>query len=146
MTKAEIVEVENGQPGWRHLYLEARAGADELHRWITWGAGKDGSSVEVRFPRAIVHSKPKLGIIQIDYEISRQDVQDIREKLSEEAANEFLHETRLRLDGMARLIAGASRITCEVTGETGAVMCVKDGWLRTLLPAVAQILGFAPLR
>jgi hypothetical protein len=40
---------------------------------------------------------------------------------------------------------GASRTKCEITGETGAGPYVRDGWWRTLLPEVAEILGYVPL-
>ena len=144
MTKDEIIAAELQQPGWKTLFLQAQAGADELHRWTTHIPGKDGHPVEVRFPRATTRCKSKFATIRTDYDLNEQDVQEIRRKLSEQAADQFIHEARLRLQGMEILTTGASRITCEITGEHGAGLYVRDGWWRTLLPEVAEILGYVP--
>ena len=100
-----------------------------MHRWTTHIPGKDGHPVEVRFPRATTRCKSKFATIRTDYDLNEQDVQEIRRKLSEQAAERMIiHEARLRLQGMEILTTGASRITCEITGEPGAGLYVRD-WL-----------------
>ena len=136
--------------GWKELKKIALCGPKELRRWeVQFPAGKtkSGRTISLRMPRASASFKSKFGSLIVYYDLDEADMAAAKLKLTQEAYERFSRELCDQLHGMATLICGASKITCQVTGRLGAKRFLDDrGIALTLHPETIKVLNLKPWR
>ena len=138
------------EDGWKELTKIALCGPKEIRRWKAFfpaGKSKSGRRVSFRMPRATASFKRKFGSLIMYYSLDESDMQAAKLKLTPEAYDCFSIELCDQLKGMAMLISGASKITCQVTGRLGAKRFLDDrGVVLTLHPEAIKALKLKPWR
>ncbi len=136
--------------GWKELKKIALCGPKELRRrkvHFPAGKTKSGRRVSFRMPRATASFKSKLGSLIAYYRLDESDMAAAKLKLTPEAYGCFSRELCDQLEGMATLISGASKMTCQVTGRLGAKRFLDDrGVVLTLHPEAIKALKLKPWR
>ena len=111
------------EDGWNALQKIALCGPKELRRWTVRVPAEEstsGRSFSLRMPRAKASFKSKFGALIVYYDIVESDMAAARLKLTPKAYECFSRKLYDQLRGMATLIEGASKVTCQVTGQLGA--------------------------
>jgi len=136
--------------GWKELKKLALCGPKEIRRFKVFfpaGKSKSGRRVSFRMPRATASFKSKLGSLIVYYSLDESDMAAAKLKLTPEAFACFSKGLCDQLDGMATLICGASKITCQVTGRLGAKRFLDDrGVVLTLHPEAIKAHKLKPWR
>ena len=121
---------------------------DELRfRTVCFGTNEtvSGQDEDLRHPHVSIEFKSKLGYLLVYFTPDNSDMEGFQEKLSPEAYKDFSQRLHDELSGMAQLITGASKITCQVTGRLGAARFVDDrGVILTLHPDTVKELKLKP--
>ena len=122
-TRHERIREPITEEGWEQLKRIALCGPAEL-RLGTKIFGEERTvthkSESLQMPRVTTEFKSKLGYLLVYYTPDKSDMEEFQRKLSLEVYEEFSMKLHERLEGMATLITGASRFTCQVTGRMGA--------------------------